>query len=116
MKKTIVLTMLAFVIIIGTSSMSFAAMHQWTPGTTAGSIEGVNIYYGQTKSELSILVKVDDTTLTYSLDNIYAELNVKYYFAVTAYNAEGESELSNFIEFTPGDETPPLPPAGLIAE
>ncbi len=59
-------------------------------------LEGYRIYYGTSASNLSVLVDLNDDSLTqYSVDTLPSG---NYYFAVTAYDSDGvESGLSNII-------------------
>ncbi len=87
-----------------TSTPSSSRLLSWVaPSTRAdGSylplteLEGYRIYYGTSASNLSVLVDLNDDSLTeYSVDTLPSG---NYYFAVTAYDSNGiESGLSNII-------------------
>lgn len=59
-------------------------------------LEGYRVYYGTSASNLSVLVDLNDDSLTeYTVDTLPSG---SYYFAVTAYDSNGvESGLSNII-------------------
>jgi hypothetical protein len=52
----------------------------------------------------------------YSIDGLPLVENTEYFFGVSAYNAAGESDLSETVGYTPADQTPPVPPGGFSAE
>jgi hypothetical protein len=59
-------------------------------------LDGYRIYYGTTAADLTVLVDLNDDSITeYTVDTLPAG---NYYFAVTAYDTDGtESGLSNLI-------------------
>jgi hypothetical protein len=59
-------------------------------------LEGYRVYYGTSANNLSVLVDLNDDSLTeYSVDTLPSG---NYYFAVTAYDSNGvESGLSNIL-------------------
>jgi hypothetical protein len=76
----------------------------WVPPTThadgsylpLSELEGYRIYYGTSASSLSVLVDLNDDSITEYTVNTLPSGN--YYFAVSAYDTDGtESELSNII-------------------
>jgi hypothetical protein len=62
----------------------------------ANELMGYRIYYGTSSSNLSVLVDLNDESITeYTVDTLPSG---NYYFAVTAYDMDGnESGLSNLI-------------------
>lgn len=76
----------------------------WTPPSSRADgsylplneLQGYRIYYGTTSGNLSMLVDLNDDTITeYPINNLPSG---SYYFAVTAYDADGmESGFSNVI-------------------
>jgi hypothetical protein len=87
-----------------TSSLVGSASLSWTaPSTRADNsylpmteLQGYRIYYGTSANDLSMLVDLNDSTITnYSLNDLPAGT---YFFSVTAYDLDGlESGLSNVI-------------------
>lgn len=77
---------------------------EWTAPTTRtdssplslSEIQGYRIYYGTSPSNLTMLVDLNDDTITdFTVDSIPSG---NYYFAVTAYDMDGvESGFSNII-------------------
>lgn len=77
---------------------------EWTAPTTRSDntplslseIQGYRVYYGTSPSNLTILVDLNDDTITdFTVDSIPSG---NYYFAVTAYDMDGvESGYSNII-------------------
>ena len=59
-------------------------------------LQGYRVYYGTSEDDLSMLVDLNDDTITeYSVDNLPSG---SYYFAITAYDLDGmESGLSNVV-------------------
>ncbi|MCP4114856.1 MAG: fibronectin type III domain-containing protein [Desulfobacteraceae bacterium] len=116
--KSCSILMLLITLIFIAGSTSLAATIKWE---ASGNIDGFKIYYGDDKNALNkesmtLIATVGKDVLSYSLDSISLTPNTTYYFAVTTYNAIGESELSKVKEYTPGDQTPPAPPIGLKTE
>lgn len=87
-----------------TSSSASAPVLSWIAPTTrsdssylpANELMGYRIYYGTSSSNLSVLVDLNDESITeYTVDTLPSG---NYYFAVTAYDMDGnESGLSNLI-------------------
>ena len=83
-----------------------------------GDTTGYKIYYGTDANNLSSSEDVGNTT-EYSLSNFTLSPVTTYYFAVTAYNAYGESDKSATVSYTTqaaADTTPPMNPSGLVAQ
>lgn len=86
---------------------SSSALLSWTAPTThsdgsplsLSELAGYRIYMGSTSDNLSLLIDLDDPTVTeHHIDNLAIGT---YYFAVTAYNYEGtESERSEVVSKT----------------
>ena len=83
---------------IGTTQLSWAAPSSRADGSymSPSELQGYRIYYGTTPDNLSMLVDLNDETITdYTISELPSGI---YYFAVTAYDAEGtESAFSNVI-------------------
>jgi hypothetical protein len=86
---------------------------QWEPST--GEVSGYKVLFGTAATELTEEKDVGNTT-RYSLNNLPLKDSTTYYFAVRAYNAQGESPDSNQISWTSSDSTPPMPPQGVTVE
>ncbi len=118
-----ILMVLITLILIG-GSTSLAATIKWGDSDNVDNnrkVDGYKIYYTEDKNALNkesmtLISSVEKDKFYYSLDSVSFTPKTTYYFAVTAFNAAGESELSNIKEYTPGDQTPPAPPIGLKAE
>ena len=82
---------------------------------SSGIVEGYNVYYGTSPSDQSNYRDVGNTTQL-DLNNLPLSDGVTYYLCVSAYNSAGESPPCAPVVFTPGDNTPPLPPIGLTTE
>lgn len=82
---------------------------------SSGTVDGYKVHYGTISGNPSNTLDVGNTTL-YDLNNLPLAEGVTYYICVSAYNAAGESQPCAPVAFTPGDNTPPLPPMGLMAE
>lgn len=96
-------------------SVSFAASLSWEliPGE---EITGFRIYYGKDIQDLQLYDEVSDSTQEYSFDKFQLVPLEEYYFAISAYNSAGESDLSNSVSYISGETTPPTPPTGLKIE
>jgi hypothetical protein len=82
---------------------------------SSGTVDGYNVYYGTNPSDQSNYRDVGNTTQL-DLNNLPLSDGVTYYLSVSAYNSAGESPPCSPVVFTPGDNTPPLPPIGLTTE
>lgn len=82
---------------------------------SSGTVEGYRVHYGTSSGNPSSSVDVGSTT-QYDLNNLPLSEGVTYYICVSAYNTAGESQPCAPVAFTPGDNTPPLPPLGLTTE
>jgi hypothetical protein len=96
-------------------SNCFAANLVWEQ-PESGIVSGYRIYYGENVINLAKIADVGSTNREYSLDSISLEPKKTYYFAVTAYNVNGEGEFSEIVSYTVGDRTPPAPPTGFNVE
>ena len=104
-KKGFVLSMtMAFVVLIVSSGI--AATLQWDPVPHA---TGYKLYYGKAAGSYTQSVNVGNV-IHYDLDTLPLTQGITYYFAVTAYNAAGESSSSAPVSWTPPDTVPPAPP------
>ena len=99
-------------LISGLLMSAYAEILVWDPST--GTVDGYRIHYGTSQNNFDNSVDVGNVT-EYSLDSLSLAENVTYYYVVTAFNEAGDSDRSNVVSFTPGDTTPPSPPAGLVA-
>ena len=106
-------TILISIAILLVANMATAATLAWDP--SSGTVDGYKVYYGTSSSAPSNSVEVGNTT-QYSLDQLALAENTQYFFSVSAYNTAGESDPCPPVAYTPADTTPPLPPAGLVAE
>ncbi len=76
-------------------SLTWVAPTENSDGTPLQDLKGYKIHYGTESQDYTAAISVDNPTLTtYLVDNLPAG---KYFFAVTAYNAQG-------IESSPSDE------------
>ena len=82
---------------------------------SSGTVEGYNVYYGTNPSDQSNYRDVGNTTQL-DLNNLPLSDGVTYYICVSAYNSAGESPPCAPVVFTPGDNTPPIPPVGLTTQ
>jgi len=82
---------------------------------SSGIVEGYNVYYGKNPSNRSNYRNVGNTTQL-DLNNLPLSEGITYYLSVSAYNSAGESPPCAPVVFTPGDNTPPLPPTGLTTQ
>lgn len=82
----------------GVVLLSWAAPSSRTDGSylSMSELQGYRIYYGTTSENLAMMVDLDDDSITeYTITNLPSGT---YYFAVTAYDADGmESGFSNLI-------------------
>jgi hypothetical protein len=82
---------------------------------SSGTVDGYNVYYGTNTSDQSNYRDVGNT-MQLDLNNLPLSEGVTYYLCVSAYNSAGESPPCAPVVFTPGDNTPPLPPIGVTTE
>ena len=92
---------------------SSAATLVWD--ASSGTVDGYKVYWGINSSDQSNSTDVGNVT-QYNLDNLPLSEGVTYYIFVSAYNEAGESSPCAPVVFTPGDNTPPVPPVGLTTE
>ncbi len=76
---------------------------EWDPSPSTG-VTGYRIYYGTAPHEYKQTIEVGLVT-SHTLKEL--DDGVTYYFAVTAFNADSESEFSNEVSTTIRDTTPP---------
>jgi hypothetical protein len=83
----------------GTATLSWTAPADNSNGSPITGLAGYNIYYGTDPSNLTKSIEVAGaSTTTYTVTGLSAGT---YYFAVSAYNAEGvDSSLSNIGQKT----------------
>lgn len=91
------------------SGFAFSATLVWDPVQGA---QGYRVYWGTSKGSYPNHITVGDVT-SYSLDKLPLADNTTYYITVTAYNSAGESGFAAPLTYSPGDNTPPLPPQGV---
>lgn len=84
-------------------------------GTSSGTVDGYNVYYGTTHSDRSNYRDVGNTTQL-NLNDLPLSEGSTYYLSVSSYNSAGESSPCAPVVFTPGDNTPPAPPNGLTTQ
>jgi hypothetical protein len=77
--------------------------------------QGYRVYWGTSKGNYPNKVDVGAAT-QYPVDSLPLADKTVYYITVTAYNAAGESGYATPVVYSPGDNTPPLPPTGLSVE
>jgi len=109
-------TLLSLIVTIGlliSPAMIQAETLVWD--ASSGTVDGYNVYYGTNPSDHSNYRDVGNTTQL-DLNNLPLSEGVTYYLCVSAYNSAGESPPCAPVVFTPGDNTPPLPPIGLTTE
>jgi hypothetical protein len=85
----------------------------WNAST--GAVDGYIVYWGNNPNAPDNSHDVGNT-LRFQLDSLGMAEGVTYYLQVTAYNAAGESQPCSPVVYTPGDNTPPLPPIGLSTQ
>lgn len=71
--------------------------------------KGYRVYWGTAQGSYPNNVNAGGAT-QYSLDRLPLADNTMYYITVTAYNSAGESGYATPVGYSPGDNTPPLPP------
>ncbi len=82
---------------------------------SSGQVDGYKVHWGTKKSSQPKSRDVGNKT-RYDLDKLPLSEGVTYYFSVSAYNEAGESPRCEPVAFIPGDNTPPAPPRGLLAD
>ncbi len=88
---------------------AFGATLVWDPVQGA---QGYRVYWGTSQGNYPHSVDAGGAT-QYPLDNLPLADNTMYYLTVTAYNSAGESGYAAPLTYSPGDNTPPLPPEDL---
>lgn len=127
--RKILYSCIAIILLLLTINVSYAASPylKWDPVTTPEGVDpllGYIIHYTRTGQTDNYTKDVGDVTEYPLLTDLNLAYNQEYTFAVTAYNACGESEYSNTVTFTrPNANVPPdnvpelsvnLPPAVVI--
>ena len=110
---TTIWVLLAVVTSLMLSTSAAAATLVWD--ASSGTVDGYRVYWGTNASDRSNSSDVGNAT-QYNLNNLPLSEGVTYYICVSAYNTAGESQPCAPVAFTPGDNTPPLPPLGLTTE
>ncbi len=82
---------------------------------SSGQVDGYKVHWGASKSKQPNSRDVGNKT-RYNLDKLPLSEGVTYYLSVSAYNEAGESPRCEPVAFIPGDNTPPAPPRGLLAD
>ena len=108
-----IIALLALALITALPSIGGAETLIWTAST--GTVDGYKVYYGTSQGDLSAYADAGDRT-EYDLDRLPLVENRTYYLCISAFNQVGESPPCAPVVFTPGDNTPPAPPGGLVAE
>jgi len=108
----VVVLLSAFLTIIVPSS-SYAATLVWDP--SRGVVDGYIVYWGTNNDSPNENIDVGPRA-AYNLDRLPLSEGITYYISVSAYNSAGESARCAPVVFTPGDNTPPARPLGLVAE
>jgi hypothetical protein len=109
-QNSLLLLVGAALLCVAMGSSAAAATLMWDSG--GGLTDGYKVYYGTSASDPSQTIDVGNVT-QYSIDHLPLNENVEYFFGVSAYNVTGESPRSQSVSYTPADNTPPSPPAGL---
>lgn len=91
------------------SSSAFGATLVWD---SVQGAQGYRVYWGTSAGSYPNHIDVGNVT-QYSLDKLPLADNTTYYVTVTAYNSAGESGYAAPLRYSPGDNTPPLPPQGV---
>jgi CxxC motif-containing protein len=112
-KKISKLQILSIIFVVLWASHTNATTLRWSP--SSGSPSGYKVYYGTNANNPSKSKDVGNKT-SYNIDQLPLSENVRYYFRVSAYNAQGESAPCPPVGYTPGDSTPPSPPKGLASK
>lgn len=108
------LIVLLFPAFVFAASAFAGPMLAWDPPAT-GEVTGYRLYYGTTSGSYSERIDVGANT-TYAISDLSLADSTTYFFAVRAFNSGGEGPASNEVSWTSGDNTPPLPPQGIVVE
>ena len=111
--KLAILMMVAGIAMLLWPVMSIGETLVWNP--SSGTVEGYIVYWGRTSNDRSNSRDVGASTRC-DLNSLPLSEGVTYYLSVSAYNQTGKSVPCSPVVFTPGDNTPPLPPAGLTQQ
>jgi hypothetical protein len=90
----------------------FAASLVWEP-PNEGTVTGYKVHYSQSSTAPAASINAGNVT-QYNLDNAPLSEKTTYYFWVTAYNTAAESPPAGPVSYTTTDNTPPVPPNGLV--
>ncbi len=113
-KKNILLFIyLLLFIITGFNSNATGESLYWEK-PAVGIVTGYIIHYGTTADNLNNSINVGNVT-TKQLDQLTLKEKNTYFFAISAYNTECESEFSNIVNWTVPDRTPPMSPSNVKA-
>lgn len=83
-----------------TISDSYSATLQWDANSSSEQVVGYRVYYGAASQSYTNLVEAGTMTVN-TIPGLVGGVN--YFFAVTAYNAEGlESSFSSEVSYMPG--------------
>jgi len=104
--KTLGAGIICLIFISGTA---MGATLVWDPVQEA---QGYRVYWGTSPGNYPNSRDAGSAT-QYSLDSLPLADNTTYYLTVTAYNSAGESGYASPLSYSPGDNTPPLPPQNL---
>jgi len=88
------------------SGIALGATLVWDPVSGA---QGYRVYWGTSPGSYPNSRDAGSST-RYDLDSLPLADDTTYYFTVTAYNSAGESGYATPLSYSPGDNTPPLPP------
>ncbi|MBW2095974.1 MAG: fibronectin type III domain-containing protein [Deltaproteobacteria bacterium] len=98
---------MAFVLLF--SGFALGATLVWDPVPNA---QGYRVYWGTSLGNYPNSRDAGSST-QYDLDSLPLADDTTYYLTVTAYNSAGESGYATPLSYSPGDNTPPLPPQNL---
>ena len=112
MGKKYILAALSLLLFVFTGSNDAAGEALYWEKPAIGIATGYTIHYGTTANNLNNHIDVGNVT-TKQLDQFTLQEKNTYSFAISAYNAECKSELSNIVTWTVPDTTPPMPPANV---
>lgn len=97
---------MALVFLLLFSGLALSATLVWDPVSGA---QGYRVYWGTTLGNYPNSRDAGSAT-QYNLDSLPLADETTYYLTVTAYNSAGESGYATPLIYSPGDNTPPLPP------
>lgn len=91
------------------SGIALGASLVWDPVSDA---QGYRVYWGTSLGNYPNSRDAGSST-QYDLDSLPLADDTTYYLTVTAYNSAGESGYATPLSYSPGDNTPPLPPQSI---